>query len=286
MSRPSWGTVALGSELRGTLFSPPLSTLPALVMDVFSAHRGPLRLCTSEGVSFPTLPPLPVIWGLAASLLSTTPLPDEGIVDMSAGRAVRPHSDLASFLSYVQRTQQAPRGPLRQQSTTFRGTLYEYVTREALLAAFQSQGLAPLAAVGRAGDGGVDLWGQWKGRQSTFGVAVQCKAQFSKVPARLWRELAGVHVQLEARCRAELGLGRRSSLLMGLASPSPMTKLGLEAFNALRVPLIHCLVAETQAVVGRGGSFECEVNSTNLRAVCVNMDARELFRQADIRLPV
>lgn len=92
------------------------------------------------------------------------------------------HTDLASFLAYVERTQ------LNKRSTVYKGTHYEYTIAEAL-----SQYGFFLKRVGGSSDRGMDLLGTWTipTTSHTMRVVVQCKAG-SRSPGPMYvRELKG-----------------------------------------------------------------------------------------------
>lgn len=82
-----------------------------------------------------------------------TPGPDRaGSLLQTVRSNVSPHhGDLKSFLAYARRT------GLNSTSTTYRGTLYEYVVQETL----KRYGFE-LVRMGGRGDGGVDMLGFWR----------------------------------------------------------------------------------------------------------------------------
>ena len=92
------------------------------------------------------------------------------------------HSDLATFLSYVERTS------LNKNSTVYRGTHYEYTVADTL-----SQYGFLLKRVGGQSDRGLDLLGIWTlpSTSHTFKVILQCKAGARSASPMYIRELKG-----------------------------------------------------------------------------------------------
>ena len=92
------------------------------------------------------------------------------------------HSDLATFLSYVERTS------LNKNSTVYRGTHYEYTVADTL-----SQYGFLLKRVGGQSDRGMDLLGIWTlpSTSHTFKVILQCKAGARSASPMYIRELKG-----------------------------------------------------------------------------------------------
>ncbi|RTE80785.1 hypothetical protein BHE90_004740 [Fusarium euwallaceae] len=92
------------------------------------------------------------------------------------------HSDLATFLDYVERTS------LDKRTTVYRGTHYEYTVANTL-----SQYGFSLKRVGGASDRGMDLLGTWKlpSTSKTIKVILQCKAGLRSVGPMYVRELKG-----------------------------------------------------------------------------------------------
>lgn len=97
------------------------------------------------------------------------------------------HSDLASFVSYAQKT------GLNAKSTVYVGTHYEYQVAESL----SRYGFA-LRRIGGASDHGTDLVGTWTlpcgSSPISMRVLVQCKAGSQGVGPRHVRELEGAFV--------------------------------------------------------------------------------------------
>ncbi|KAJ4270307.1 hypothetical protein NW762_001986 [Fusarium torreyae] len=92
------------------------------------------------------------------------------------------HSDLATFLAYVERTR------LNKRSTVYRGTHYEYTVANTL-----SQYGFFLKRVGGASDRGMDLLGTWTlpSTSQTSKVILQCKAGAKSASPMYIRELKG-----------------------------------------------------------------------------------------------
>ncbi|PTD01651.1 hypothetical protein FCULG_00009942 [Fusarium culmorum] len=96
--------------------------------------------------------------------------------------ANKDHSDLATFLSYVERTS------LNKNSTVYRGTHYEYTVADTL-----SQYGFLLKRVGGHSDRGLDLLGIWTlpSTSQTSKVIIQCKAGARSLSPMYIRELKG-----------------------------------------------------------------------------------------------
>ncbi|KAF4976398.1 hypothetical protein FZEAL_6927 [Fusarium zealandicum] len=92
------------------------------------------------------------------------------------------HSDLATFLSYVERTQ------LSKRTSVYQGTHYEYTVADTL-----SRYGFFLKRVGGASDRGTDLLGTWKlpSTSHTMQVILQCKSGARAVGPMYVRELKG-----------------------------------------------------------------------------------------------
>ncbi|KAM0431814.1 hypothetical protein ACHAPT_005064 [Fusarium lateritium] len=92
------------------------------------------------------------------------------------------HSDLATFLAYVERTR------LNKRTTVYRGTHYEYTVADTL-----SQYGFFLKRVGGASDRGMDLLGTWTlpSTSQTMKVILQCKAGARSASPMYVRELKG-----------------------------------------------------------------------------------------------
>ncbi|KAK7413719.1 Cell morphogenesis protein PAG1 [Neonectria punicea] len=113
------------------------------------------------------------------------------------------HSDLATFLSYVERTR------LNKRSTVYRGTHYEYTVAETL-----SQYGFFLKRVGGASDRGLDLLGTWTlpTTNDAMKVFVQCKAGARSPSPMYVRELKGARADAPPGWR---GAGDALGLLVG-----------------------------------------------------------------------
>lgn len=146
-------------------------------------------------------------------------------------------------------------------SAMFRGTLYEFLTKEKLESTMSCHNMV---RVGGAGDNGVDLIGKWnlgeydmdertkassklillKSRPSASAPAsidlendiialVQCKNYASKIKASTIRELAGIY---EYHVRTKIDTMR---VFFFLVSPYPLTKQAQAQVDTSRVPIIH-----------------------------------------------
>ncbi|KAF5987139.1 hypothetical protein FCOIX_1152 [Fusarium coicis] len=118
------------------------------------------------------------------------------------------HSDLNSFLSYVERVS------LNKRSTVYRGTHYEYTVADTL-----SQYGFFLKRVGGQSDRGMDLLGIWTlpSTTRTFKVVLQCKAGARSASPMYVRELKGA--------MAAAPPGWRGSDVLGLlVGEKPATK--------------------------------------------------------------
>lgn len=118
------------------------------------------------------------------------------------------HSDLASFLSHVERTR------LNKRSTVYRGTHYEYTIAQAL-----SQYGFFLKRVGGPSDRGVDLLGTWTlpSTSTRLKTVLQCKAGARSPSPSFVRELKGALAVAPPGWRGDDALG----LLVG---EKPATK--------------------------------------------------------------
>ncbi|KAL4729552.1 hypothetical protein ACLX1H_003972 [Fusarium chlamydosporum] len=129
---------------------------------------------------------LPTKWAgriVGARLISKTkrktPKPPQLIYPEAPSKE---HSDLATFLSYVERTS------LNKNSTVYRGTHYEYTVADTL-----SQYGFLLKRVGGQSDRGMDLLGIWTlpSTSRTSKVILQCKAGTRSASPMYIRELKG-----------------------------------------------------------------------------------------------
>ncbi|KAH7017328.1 hypothetical protein EDB80DRAFT_281351 [Ilyonectria destructans] len=128
------------------------------------------------------------------------------------------HSDLATFLAYVERT------GLNKKSPVYRGTHYEYTVAEAL-----SQYGFVLKRVGGASDRGLDLLGTWKlpSTRHIMKVFLQCKAGARSPSPMFVRELKG------ARAEAPPGWRGDGDVLGLLVGEKPATRGVQEELRAL-----------------------------------------------------
>jgi hypothetical protein len=134
--------------------------------------------------------------------------------------------DLYSYMEYAA-------GNVNENSTVFRGTLYEYSVQRVLTNHF---GALDVVRRGRAGDKGVDLTGYWNSAvdsEKQISFFVQCKSSAAKLNGRLFREMAGVY---------NLHASKSTSSLVIVASPSLMTQNSLKEFQRLTVPLVYCRI--------------------------------------------
>ncbi|GKU01338.1 hypothetical protein FLAG1_03591 [Fusarium langsethiae] len=116
---------------------------------------------------------------LISKTRSKTPKPSQLIYPEATNKE---HSDLATFLSYVERTS------LNKNSTVYRGTHYEYTVADTL-----SQYGFLLKRVGGHSDRGLDLLGIWTlpSTSQTSKVIIQCKAGARSASPMYIRELKG-----------------------------------------------------------------------------------------------
>ncbi|KAL4754622.1 hypothetical protein BDW72DRAFT_213454 [Aspergillus terricola var. indicus] len=148
------------------------------------------------------------------------------------------HNDLPSFLSY------AKRNGLPEKSTTYQGTLYEYIVQAHLRnSAFD------LHRVGGKSDLGIDLIGTWHVGPNPIvdppvRVIVQCKALKSKIGPHVVRELEGVTARHFAVALAR-GSGGGVGILVG---PRETSKGVREALGRSAIPLI-CMMVEREGRV-------------------------------------
>lgn len=172
------------------------------------------------------------------------------------------HKDLQTFLQYVQK------GSIDATTTVYKGTLYEYIVQSALMRRFGDAGLGELTQVGGAADAGIDLLGSWK----NVPVIVQCKCWVKqKVPANIWRELSGIHHHFATKT----GGGP----LMILATPSRMTRNGMEAFQGMNAPFVHCQIPSLAPVYNAGsGQLEVDIGPTTISNVATNSAAATILQ--------
>ncbi|KAJ4328493.1 hypothetical protein N0V84_001009 [Fusarium piperis] len=131
------------------------------------------------------------------------------------------HSDLATFLAYVERTS------LDKRTTVYRGTHYEYTVADTL-----SQYGFFLKRVGGASDHGMDLLGAWTlpSTSQTIKVILQCKAGIRSVGPMYVRELKGALAAAPPGWRGANTLGL-------LVAEKPATKGVQRDMNSAEVAL-------------------------------------------------
>ncbi|RGP73755.1 hypothetical protein FLONG3_6246 [Fusarium longipes] len=143
------------------------------------------------------------------------------------------HSDLATFLTYVERTS------LNKTSTVYRGTHYEYTVADTL-----SQYGFFLKRVGGQSDRGMDLLGIWTlpSTSQTSKVIIQCKAGARSTSPMYIRELKGAMAVAPPGWRGTDVLG----LLVG---EKPATKGVQKEINTADVALGYvCCTKEGQVM--------------------------------------
>lgn len=138
------------------------------------------------------------------------------------------HNNLATFLSYAERTALPP------TSTVYVGTHYEYIVLQSL----RRYALA-LHRIGGRDDAGIDLVGTWhlpeRERERALRVLVQCKALKTKLGPNLVRELEGTLRQAPVGWRT----GQRVGMLV---SPREATKGVRDALARSSYPLFWMMV--------------------------------------------
>ncbi|KAF7901147.1 hypothetical protein EAF00_003368 [Botryotinia globosa] len=135
------------------------------------------------------------------------------------------HHDLASFLEY------ASRNNMDTGSTTYVGTHYEYMVKQAL----ERLGMS-LRQVGGRSDCGIDLLGTWSlpTAAQPLKVLIQCKAFASKMKPAQARELEGTFVGAPQGWRT-------SSVMAFLVSQQAATKGVREALGRSQWPMGYVL---------------------------------------------
>ncbi|BFZ58921.1 hypothetical protein PYCC9005_005989 [Savitreella phatthalungensis] len=124
---------------------------------------------------------------------------------------------------------------LDTRSTVWRGTGFEVVC----LSALRLHGFR-VGRCGRAGDGGVDISGEWEIGGRCVRVAVQCKNERAKVGPKYVRELAGQTAALPADAEEA---SPPDAVLGVLVSRSHYTAAAIDAIKAARDrPLALCVV--------------------------------------------
>ncbi|KAF7561723.1 hypothetical protein G7046_g2425 [Stylonectria norvegica] len=169
------------------------------------------------------LPKLPISLNVCGRLLSTSKrsksTADKLIYPDSPSKE---HSDLSTFLAYVERTS------LNKRTSVYRGTHYEYTVGEAL-----SQYGFSLKRTGGASDRGMDLLGTWTipSTKQTINVVLQCKCGVRTSSPMYVRELKGALKEAPPGWRGPNAMG----LLVG---EKPATK-GVQEELRAEVPLAY-----------------------------------------------
>lgn len=185
---------------------------------------------------------------------------------------------------------------VRTSSSTFRGTLYEFLVKEALERDFCFR---DMTRKGGAGDGGVDILGKWdprglSGVDSTPATVlnneamgpgekntkpphlpiaiVQCKNSSKRIGSPVVRNLAGTY-EVYAKTKKE-----RDSTFFVLASPFPLTPLGLRQANMSLVPLVHFMVSPWELISSEVDEYDISnYRGGNFEGVAINERARKLL---------
>lgn len=139
------------------------------------------------------------------------------------------HNSLPSFLEFAKKQN------LNIESTTYKGTHYEYTTALALMRLGFS-----LLRIGRSGDAGIDLIGHWilAPLREPFPVIIQCKARRASLNPCHMRELEGSFQGIPADWR-------RKDVLGLLICTKKATKGTLEAMGQSRWPMGYVLITRT-----------------------------------------
>ncbi|KAL3461619.1 hypothetical protein BJX64DRAFT_155733 [Aspergillus heterothallicus] len=147
------------------------------------------------------------------------------------------HNSLSTFLVYASRTS------LPESTTTYQGTLYEYIVQTYL----RNSGFS-LYRVGGRSDLGVDLSGTWHVGANPVTdppvrVVVQCKSLKGKLGPSVVRELEGVAGRfVRARSSSVTGEGSGGGYAGVLVSPREATKGVREALGRSGMPLVWMMV--------------------------------------------
>lgn len=182
--------------------------------------------------------------------------------------------DIVSFLRHVDKES------LLTDSSSFRGTLYEYTTMEVLA---HQLSLKEAVRCGGAYDNGIDLLGYWqkqkrrrgRGKFTRISVMVQCKNTSSAIRAKPIRELIGTydyHVR---------GTNNEANTIMVLAASSPLTSQALSQFSGSSVPMVICGIAQYKPLSNEDqtiGHPEEIKNAYLLKSVVCNSKAQEVLK--------
>ncbi|GMM51152.1 hypothetical protein DASB73_021100 [Starmerella bacillaris] len=175
-------------------------------------------------------------------------------------------------------------------TTTLRGRLYESTAKTVLESKYP--GLI-LCSVGRAGDRGVDLLGEFKDIE----FLVQCKSSPSKAPGGLWRELIGAcdpmynshdgtrliqHPEMKTTYNnrvSKSGDQNTKKMLALLVSPLPMTSQAHAEFSSSKIPLIHCILPLSKVRLKEDG--ELEASAGKIRSIIANSMAEKILKMIE-----
>ncbi|KAL3495999.1 hypothetical protein BJX62DRAFT_146338 [Aspergillus germanicus] len=144
------------------------------------------------------------------------------------------HTSLSSFLDYAARTS------LPESTTTYQGTLYEYIVQKHL----RTSGFS-LHRVGGRSDLGVDLTGTWHVGSNPVAdpsvrVVVQCKGLKAKLGPNVVREVEGVAGRFIGPMSKSAGPGGGHTGVV--VSPREATRGVREALGRSRMPLVWLMV--------------------------------------------
>lgn len=184
-----------------------------------------------------------------------------------ASKSKELHNDLESFAKHVVRTD------VNQKSTWFRGTLYEYTVKYVLEKELK---IRRAQRCGRAGDMGVDLTGYYSPESNDTEdllLLVQCKSSSTKLAGKLFREMAGVF----SSARID-----PANTLMIAASPSFMTKPGMEEFMSSTVPMAYFQISTVNTLPLHRGRIEYPEQYL-IKRILTNYRAKDLFQERGIK---
>lgn len=198
-------------------------------------------------------------------------------------------------------------------SAMFRGTLYEFLTKEKLE---NTMNCHNMVRVGGAGDNGVDLIGKWnlreydidertkassklillKSRPSASALPsidlendiialVQCKNYASRIKASTIRELAGIY---EYHVRTKMDTMR---VFFFLVSPYPLTKQAQAQVDTSKVPIIHMKLLPMEKNLEKGSETDGPEDiyrikywsSGGFKTFYINKIASKLLAGLDVR---
>ncbi|KAI8875704.1 hypothetical protein K501DRAFT_263359 [Backusella circina FSU 941] len=136
---------------------------------------------------------------------------------------VRRHSTLNDFLSKTTTS---------KHSTVYKGTLFEYQTMTGLS---RLEGMQ-LTRVGGAGDGGIDLRGQWTSPSFHVNLVVQCKNVKTGITPEHIRSLIGVTSQYNKNV---------VGILASSCTEKPYTRSIIQQVTKSSVPLGLAMIQDT-----------------------------------------